>query len=135
MQKSIILLMLIFFSCAIDRNLRYSQPDYSRGSRFTNSEYFSGVCSYYGKKFHGRLTANGEIFDMYALTAAHNSLQFGTIIEVENLDNNKKVTVRINDQRPFVKDRVLDLSYAAAKKIDLIKTGTTNFRAYIISKP
>ena len=72
---------------------------------------------------------------MYSFTAAHKTLPFGTILEVENLTNNKKVTVRINDRGPFVENRVLDLSYAAAKKIGMINAGTTDFKAYIISSP
>jgi rare lipoprotein A len=91
-----------------------------------------GECSYYADKFHGRKTANGEIFDMHKMTAAHKQLPFNTIIEVENLENNKKVTVRINDRGPFKPGRIIDLSYAAAKKIDLIKSGTAQIKAKII---
>jgi len=124
---------LFLCSCSIDRGIR--QNKFHLEDRYSlNNENgsFSGVCSYYGKKFHGRKTANGEIFDMYGFTAAHKSLPFNTVLEVENLSNNKKVIVRINDRGPFVKNRLLDLSYGAAEEIDLIKTGTTNFRAKII---
>lgn len=82
-----------------------------------------GVASYYGREFHGRRTANGEKFDMNAMTAAHRSLPFGTIVRVTNPANNKSVRVRINDRGPFVSGRDIDLSYAAAKAIDLLSVG------------
>jgi len=128
---------IFLFSCSIDRNLRYRTP--SNSERFQRSadknEYISGVSSYYGKKFHGRKTANGETFNMYDLTAAHKTLPFGTVLEVENLSNNKKVTVRINDRGPFVRNRILDLSFAAAREIEMIKSGTAKIRGKIVSRP
>lgn len=83
-----------------------------------------GIASYYAKDFHGRTTANGEIFDMNALTAAHRTLPFNTRVRVTNLSNGLSVIVRINDRGPFIKDRIIDLSYAAAEKIGLIGPGT-----------
>ncbi len=83
-----------------------------------------GVASWYGGKFHGRLTANGEIFDTHKMTAAHKHLPFGTLVEVTNLANGKSVEVRINDRGPFVNDRIIDLSHAAADALDMVKTGT-----------
>ncbi|KAA3617454.1 MAG: septal ring lytic transglycosylase RlpA family protein [Calditrichaeota bacterium] len=138
---SIIIIVVGFFiyqSCTIDRSLRHRPPEnnswrYQRVN--TEFEYISGVSSYYGKKFHGRKTANGETFNMYDLTAAHKTLPFDTIIEVENLSNNKKVTVRINDRGPFVRNRILDLSFAAAKEIGMIQSGTAEIRGKIIFKP
>jgi rare lipoprotein A len=91
----------------------------SRGSRSRET----GVASYYAHKYHGRTTASGERFDMNALTAAHKTLPFGTKVKVTNLENGKSVTVRITDRGPFVKGRVIDLSLAAAKKIDMVKAG------------
>lgn len=90
-----------------------------------------GVASYYAKKFHGKITASGEPYNMYSLTAAHRTLPMGTLVEVTNLSNNKKVVVKINDRGPFKKDRIIDLSYAAAKKLDMIKKGTAN----VVLKP
>lgn len=78
-----------------------------------------GIASYYGKQFHGRKTANGEKFDMHALTAAHKYLPFNTMITVTNLSNNSSVRVRINDRGPFVKGRIIDLSKKAAKSIGI----------------
>ncbi len=83
-----------------------------------------GTASWYGGKFHGRLTANGETFDTNKMTAAHRHLPFGTLVEVTNMANGKSVQVRINDRGPFVDDRIIDLSHAAASALDMIKTGT-----------
>ena len=87
-----------------------------------------GQASYYADRFHGRLTANGERFNMHELTAAHKSLPFGSMVRVTNLANGKKVLVRINDRGPYIKGRIIDLSLEAAKEIDLLKKGVTNVR-------
>ncbi len=82
-----------------------------------------GLASWYGPGFQGRPTASGEIYDMHELTAAHRTLPFDTRVEVRNRHNGKSVTVRINDRGPFVRGRVIDLSYAAAQSIDLVGPG------------
>ena len=82
-----------------------------------------GVASYYGRRFHGRQTANGERFDMHAMTAAHRTLPFGTLVEVTNPVTGKRVTVRINDRGPFHGGRVIDVSRAAATELGLIRRG------------
>ena len=87
-----------------------------------------GMASWYGPKFHGRPTANGEMFDMHAMTAAHRTLPMPSIVEVTNLKNNRTVRVRVNDRGPFAKDRIIDLSYAAAKALDFIDAGTTQVK-------
>jgi rare lipoprotein A len=79
--------------------------------------YETGIASWYGGDFQGQRTANGEIYDMYKLTAAHKTLPFNTLVEVENLDNSNRVIVRINDRGPFLKNRIIDLSYKAAQKL------------------
>ena len=84
-----------------------------------------GVASWYGKKFHGRLTSNREPYDMYAMTAAHKTLPLPTYVQVRNLRNNRTVVVRVNDRGPFVDNRVIDLSYAAALKLDMVGSGTS----------
>lgn len=84
----------------------------------------SGVASWYGKDFHGKKTANGETYNMYALTAAHKTFPMNTIVKVTNKRSNKTVIVRINDRGPFVANRIIDLSYAAAKQTGLDITGT-----------
>ena len=84
-----------------------------------------GVASWYGKKFHGNLTSNREPYNMYAMTAAHKTLPLPTYVRVRNLRNDKSVIVRVNDRGPFVHNRIIDLSYAAALKLDMIKDGTS----------
>jgi rare lipoprotein A len=93
----------------------------------------TGVASWYGPNFHGKITSNKEIYDMHDLTAAHKSLPFGTFVMVTNLYNGKSVTVRINDRGPFVKDRIIDLSYAAAMAVDMIGTGTAPVKLEILT--
>ena len=83
----------------------------------------SGVASYYGRRFHGRRTANGERFNMNAMTAAHRTLPFGSLVEVTNPRNGRSVVVRINDRGPFIRGRTIDLSRAAAKELGMISRG------------
>jgi rare lipoprotein A len=78
-----------------------------------------GIASWYGHPFHGRATANGEIYDMYTISAAHRTLPFGTVVRVHDLENGKDVTVRINDRGPFVEGRIIDLSFAAAQAMEM----------------
>ncbi|MDJ0750192.1 MAG: septal ring lytic transglycosylase RlpA family protein [Woeseiaceae bacterium] len=84
-----------------------------------------GVASWYGTKFHGNLTSNRETYNMYAMTAAHKTLPLPTYVHVRNLRNNKSVVVRVNDRGPFVHNRIIDLSYAAALKLDMVRDGTS----------
>lgn len=93
-----------------------------------SSENFteSGVASWYGEKFHGHLTSNGEIYDMYGMSAAHKNLPLPTYLKVTNIENNKSVIVRVNDRGPFHENRIIDLSYSAAYKLDMLSTGTAN---------
>lgn len=83
-----------------------------------------GQASWYGKKFHGRRTSSGETYDMYAMTAAHPTLPLPTYVRVTNLNNNRSVVVKVNDRGPFLHGRIIDLSYAAAAKLDIVRTGT-----------
>ena len=92
-----------------------------------------GVASWYGKKFHGNLTSNREPYDMYAMTAAHKTLPLPTYVRVRNLRNDKSIIVRVNDRGPFVHNRIIDLSYAAAIKLDMIKDGTSLVEVTAIS--
>jgi rare lipoprotein A len=95
----------------------------------------TGVASWYGDDFNGKRTSSGEIYDMDKLTAAHQTLPFNTILVVENLENNKKVMVRVNDRGPFLKNRIIDLSRKAAKLIGIYDVGTTNVRLRIVKMP
>lgn len=94
-----------------------------------------GLASWYGPKFHGGLTANGERYDMHALTAAHRTLPLPTMVEVTNLENGRSVIVRVNDRGPFADDRrIIDLSYAAAKALGIIEKGTARVRVRAIEQ-
>jgi peptidoglycan lytic transglycosylase len=91
-----------------------------------------GVASWYGPGFDGRRTANGEIYDMEAMTAAHRTLVFGSLVEVHNLDNGRKTKVRINDRGPFIHGRIIDLSKAAAREIGMLGPGTAKVRIRVL---
>jgi rare lipoprotein A len=120
--SGLFLILVLLTFCATDRRFRReNSPSLSKtyhrsASHARSAHQLEGICSYYGPKFHGKRTASGEKFDMYQMTAAHKTLPFATRIKVINLDNGKSVIVKINDRGPFVEGRILDLSYAAAKK-------------------
>ncbi len=105
------LVPILLFSCSV-KHYGKKCPD-----------YIKGYASFYGKKFHKRKTASGETYSMYRYTAAHRYLPFGTVLLVKNLKNGRSVKVVINDRGPFVRGRVLDLSYIAAKKIGMLRQG------------
>ncbi|MVW74719.1 septal ring lytic transglycosylase RlpA family protein [Pseudomonas sp. R-22-3w-18] len=88
----------------------------------------TGKASYYGDRHHGNKTASGERFDQHALTAAHRSLPFGTRVRVTNMSNDKSVVVRINDRGPFVRGRIIDVSRAAAERLDMLRAGVVPVR-------
>ena len=95
----------------------------------------TGLASYYADKYHGRTTASGERFDTNKLTAAHRTLPFGTRVRVTNLDNGKQVIVKVNDRGPFVNGRVIDLSRAAAKRVDMIRAGLAKVKVEVLDAP
>jgi len=94
-----------------------------------------GVASWYGPGFHGRRTANGEVYDQYELTAAHQTLPLGTHVLVTSLTNGRSVEVRVNDRGPFIGGRVIDLSYGAARVIDMVGAGTMPVRVEVLDSP
>lgn len=94
-----------------------------------------GVASWYGAPFNGRRTSNGEVYDMYQLTAAHRTLPFNAVVRVTNLSNGKQVNVRINDRGPFVANRIIDLSYSAAEAIGVVGPGTAEVRLDVMAGP
>ena len=101
------------------------QKQKNKKSSFNKSiKVYKGISSYYGPKFHGKLTANGEIFDMYGVTAAHKELPFNTTVRVTNENNGKSILIRINDRGPYVGNRILDCSFGAAKKLGFVGAGT-----------
>lgn len=93
---------------------------------------FTGVASWYGPDFHAKKTSNGEVYNMYAMTAAHKTLPMNTMVKVENLENGKSTIVRVNDRGPFVKNRIIDLSNVAAHKIDMVKKGTAKVKLTVL---
>lgn len=95
----------------------------------------TGIASWYGGKFHGRTTANGETYDKHGMTAAHRTLPFDTIVKVTNLANGKSVRLRINDRGPFVKGRIIDVSRRAAEELDFRIKGITRVRLEVVSTP
>ena len=104
----------------------------SKNGKVKHRKVMTGISSFYAEDFHGKLTANGEVYDMYGVTAAHKTLPLNTVCRVTNLANNKSLILRINDRGPYIKGRILDCSYGAAKKLDFIKEGTTNVKIEVI---
>jgi rare lipoprotein A len=94
-----------------------------------------GIASWYGKDFHGKKTSNGEIYNMYAMTAAHKTLPLGTYVRVQHLASHRSVEVRINDRGPFVRDRIIDLSYTAAKDLGIVGPGTAEVEIFALGTP
>ena len=93
-----------------------------------------GKASWYGKAFHGRPTASGEIYDMYRKSAAHKTIPLGTYVRVLNMSNGKEIVVKVNDRGPFVKGRIIDLSYAAAKEIDMVDSGVVDAKVIALGR-
>jgi rare lipoprotein A len=93
-----------------------------------------GIASWYGDDFHGWVTASGEIYDMHTLTAAHRTLPLGTIVRVTNVVNGRNVVIRINDRGPYVNGRILDLSYAAAKRLDMLHDGISAIQLEVVGQ-
>jgi len=128
------ILFVVSPGCAHKKHARHIAPAPQPGTtRPGDSE--TGVASWYGKPYHGRPAANGEIYDMEKLTAAHRTLPFNTWVRVYDLDNNKTVEVRIIDRGPFVDGRIIDLSHAAAREIEMIGPGIARVRVEVIRAP
>ncbi len=121
-------LVCFFSACGPKRKIKTAKP-----APIGSSE--RGIASWYGDPYHGRHAANGEIYDMEKLTAAHRTLPFGTWVRVKNLSNDRTVDVRIQDRGPFVHHRIIDLSRAAAREIELIGPGTAKVRLTVIPPP
>ncbi len=125
----------IIGDCSV-KNQSVGRPYTIRGVRYVpkhDPAYdATGLASFYGKAHHGNQTANGERFNMNALSAAHTTLPLPSCVKVTNLRNNKSIILRVNDRGPFVKGRIIDVSYAAAKELDFIGAGLTEVRVQII---
>jgi rare lipoprotein A len=131
----LILLFALFYGCS--STTRYSRTnDYSdkegdvKNLKLLDAE--TGTASFYADEFDGKRTANGEVYDMNDLTAAHPTYAFNTIVKVTNLSNGKNVEVRINDRMPQFKGRIIDLSLAAAKKIEMVNAGIQEVKLEVI---
>ncbi len=97
--------------------------------------YETGIASWYGPGFHGNLTANGEVYDMYGISAAHKTLPFGTIVRVVEIETGRSIVVRINDRGPFIEGRIIDLSKGAAEKLGIVEKGITGVGLRILQRP
>jgi peptidoglycan lytic transglycosylase len=128
----LLILPILFLNFCAPSSKFSSKKSSRKTTNVRDGEVIVGYASYYADKFHGRLTANGETFNMHDYTAAHRNLPFGTVLLVTNLENGKKVKVRVNDRGPFVKGRILDLSPQAAKDIGLIKNGVAKVNIKIL---
>jgi rare lipoprotein A len=131
MPKVLLILLgggLLMMSAACGRR----QQTAARPSSIRKGWTQEGVASWYGHPYHGRKTASGERYDMEQMTAAHKTLPFGVEVEVRNKVNDRRVTVRINDRGPFVAGRIIDLSRAAAREIDLIRPGTAPVKIRVV---
>ena len=139
-----IIISSIFFNCSnAPRYYKYDNIAVNKTSKKVSKsgkenkskghrKILKGISSFYAEDFHGKLTANGEVYDMYGLTAAHKTMPLNTICRVTNLENNKSLILRINDRGPYIKGRILDCSYGAAKKLDFINQGTTKVKIEVI---
>ncbi|MBI4652201.1 septal ring lytic transglycosylase RlpA family protein [Candidatus Desantisbacteria bacterium] len=134
------LLILILSGCTPRKKIKtYETPYKTFGKSYypiQESLGFvqTGIASWYGKDFHGKKTSSGEIYDMNLKTAAHKTLPLGTYVKVTNLENDKIIVVRINDRGPFVRDRIIDLSYAAAKELNIDIAGTGKVKIEALDK-
>jgi rare lipoprotein A len=128
----VLILGAIGLALALPATVLSAKQAPSHKTRATHAKSTTGIASYYGGKFHGKRTANGETFNKNALTAAHLTLPFGTKLKVTNLRNGRSVVVRVNDRGPHVRGRIIDLSQAAAKKIGI--TGTARVKLEVLSK-
>ena len=108
------------------------QKNKKKSSFNKSKKVYRGISSYYGPNFHGKLTANGEIFDQWGVSAAHKEFPFNTIVRVTNENNGKSLLIRINDRGPYVGNRILDCSFGAAKKLGFASAGTATVKIEVI---
>lgn len=129
-----LILLLVFVLVFVQSSFGAKRVSTQRPYVINNKRYYpipnsdgfrqKGIASWYGGKFHGRRTSNGEVYNMYKMTAAHKTLPMNTMLLVHNIDNGRKTVVRVNDRGPFVRGRVIDLSYRAAKTLGVVRHGT-----------
>ncbi|MAX30579.1 MAG: hypothetical protein CMG14_06975 [Candidatus Marinimicrobia bacterium] len=136
--KLFLVIFLFTISCTVSPRYGVSNQvnnkKNTKNNRVKSNGVLRGVSSWYGPNFHGKLTANGEVYDMYGVTAAHKTLTLNTVVRVTNLDNGKSLILRINDRGPYVDGRILDCSFGAAKKLGFHEQGTANVEIKIIEE-
>lgn len=130
--SSCLLIMLSLIGCASSNKIASSDPVITQKEPIAVGDIQYGVSSYYAEKFHGRRTANGEIYDMYEISGAHKTLPLNSIVKVTNLENNKILVIKINDRGPFIKNRIFDCSYGAAVKLGFISKGTAIVKVEVL---
>lgn len=125
---------MLFYWFILFSYFTYSCDSTGPGDLFEGQLIEEGIASWYGADFHGKPTANGETYNMEALTAAHKTLPFNSIVRVVNTENGKTVTVRINDRGPFVEGRVIDLSRRAAREIGILTVGLAHVELFLLKE-
>ena len=128
LNRLILCLLVVLLSCA-RRPLPVPPPVYDKG------QVIEGVASWYGKDYHGKPTASGEIYDMYGITAAHKTLPLGTVVQVTRKEKGKSVILKINDRGPFIEGREIDLSFGAAQALDMVNDGLASVQIAILKIP
>lgn len=141
---SIVLLPFLFFACTslprfssekqipTEEKKYFEKEDLSNYNNYPVLESVEGIASYYADKYHGKITYNGEVYDMNGISAAHQTYPMETIIKVTNISNNKSVILRINDRMPYWKDRIIDLSLGTARELDFVEKGLTKVRIDVL---
>ena len=127
-----LLIILSLVSCASSTKISKSDNVIEQKQPNSVGDIQYGISSYYAENFHGRRTANGEVYDMYAISGAHQTLPLNSIVKVTNLENNRVLTMKINDRGPFIKDRIFDCSYGAAVKLGFIRKGTAIVKVEVL---
>jgi rare lipoprotein A len=133
----LVFLILFLAACGPKHRIVYERrmPPPERGAAIEKREsrgVQQGIASWYGADFHGKPTSSGEVYDMYQLTCAHNTLPLGTTVMVTNLENGRSVELKVNDRGPFVKERIIDVSYAAAQMLGMWEKGTALVKVEVI---
>jgi rare lipoprotein A len=138
LRRCVLLLLpvVLHAACSVSPRFRSVPTEHSQTTSSTSSDGMArvqeGIASYYADKYHGRATASGEIFDMHKVSAAHQHLPLGTLVRVTNLRNQRTLEMTINDRGPFIKGRILDVSYKAAQELDFVVAGTTPVRIEVL---
>ncbi|MGZ3592072.1 MAG: septal ring lytic transglycosylase RlpA family protein [Thermodesulfobacteriota bacterium] len=133
----LVFLILFLASCVPRHRIVYERrtlpPEKGAIEKRESRAVQQGIASWYGADFHGKQTSSGEVYDMHQLTCAHNTLPLGTMVMVTNLENGKSVELKVNDRGPFVKERIIDVSYAAAQMLGMWEKGTAPVKVEVIS--